>query len=218
MKNAGIGIDGHFESRCLPTIRDGHRIVEAARQSGADISVDDGSAAAILGKARRWEKAFRGASGTQPAIPPILVLAMVGVNVVFLSVNGLLMLAVPEAWHDSVPGITQTGMFDQHFIRDSGLIQLFFGLAFYVGMRHPARRIELWTAATLWLTAHAGLHLWEAAVGIYASSAILWELSTVSLPTVFGAVLTAWAIKNASSQRQRAIAAWRGHASSALLR
>ena len=55
----------------------------------------------------------------------------------------------------SCPGVTDTGFFNQHFIRDIGLIQLFLGVAFVVGLFKPERRIGLWLVATLWLAAHA---------------------------------------------------------------
>ena len=83
------------------------------------------------------------------------------------------MLVAPAVWYELVPGVTDTGFFNQHFIRDIGIIQLFLGVAFVVGMIRPELRIALWAAATLWLIAHAIFHLWEVAVGICAPSAIL---------------------------------------------
>ena len=76
------------------------------------------------------------------------------------------MLVTPLTWYDFVPSVTDTGFFNQHFIRDIGIIQLFLGVAFGIGMIRPERRIGLWAAATLWLIAHAVFHLWEVAVGI----------------------------------------------------
>jgi hypothetical protein len=40
--------------------------------------------------------------------------------------------------------VTHTGSFNQHFIRDIGLIQMFLGTAFGVGMTRPASRLDLW--------------------------------------------------------------------------
>nr|WP_035486811.1 hypothetical protein [Geminicoccus roseus] len=124
----------------------------------------------------------------------MLILSMVAFNTLFLSANGLFMLATPQVWYDSVPGVTDTGFFNQHFIRDIGLIQLFLGVAFGVGLARPERRIGLWLVATLWLAAHAAFHLWEVAVGICAPSALLRDFPAVSLPAIVGAVLTFWAI------------------------
>src|SRR5258707_15717528 len=102
----------------------------------------------------------------------IAVFMMVAFNGIFLSVNGLFMLVAPLAWYELVPGVTDTGFFNQHFIRDIGIIQLFIGVAFGLGMILPERRVGLWAAATLWLGAHAIFHFWEVAVGICSFSVI----------------------------------------------
>jgi uncharacterized protein YjeT (DUF2065 family) len=131
----------------------------------------------------------------------IAVLIMVAFNALFLSLNGIFMLVAPAVWYEFVPGVTDTGFYNQHFIRDIGLIQLFLGIAFGVGMFRPERRIGLWAAATLWLCAHAVFHLWEVAVGICAPSVILRDFPAVSLPAIVGAALTLWAIRQARAGR-----------------
>src|ERR671918_1593693 len=131
----------------------------------------------------------------------IAVLIMVAFNGIFLSVNGLFMLVAPLVWYEFVPGVTDTGFFNQHFIRDIGLIQLFLGVAFGVGMIRPERRIGLWAAATLWLCAHAVFHLWEVAVGICSPSVIPRDFPAVTLPAILGAALTLWAIRQSRAAR-----------------
>ena len=90
------------------------------------------------------------------------------------------MLVAPLAWYELVPGVTDTGFFNQHFIRDIGIIQLFIGIAFGWGLIRPEYRIGLWAAATLWLGAHAAFHLWEVAVGICSPSVILRDFPAVA--------------------------------------
>jgi hypothetical protein len=131
----------------------------------------------------------------------IVILTMVAFNGIFLSANGLFMLVAPQVWYDFMPGVTDTGFDNQHFIRDIGLIQLFLGIAFGVGMFRLERRIGLWAAATLWLCAHAVFHLWEVAVGICAPSVILRDFPAVSLPAIVGVMLTFWAIRHAHAGR-----------------
>lgn len=126
---------------------------------------------------------------------PAAVLLMVGLNGLFLSTNGLFMLVSPLAWYELVPGVTDTGFFNQHFIRDIGIVQLFLGVAFMAGMLWPERRIDLWAAATLWLIAHALFHFWEIAIGICAPSALPRDFPAVTLPALIGIVLTLWAIR-----------------------
>lgn len=129
------------------------------------------------------------------------VLVMVAFNGLFLSANGLFMLIDPLTWYELVPGVTDTGFFNQHFIRDIGFIQLFLGVAFVVGLLRPERRIGLWAAATLWLAAHALFHFWEVAVGICAPSVIPRDFPAVTLPALIGITLTVWATRRARAGR-----------------
>jgi hypothetical protein len=129
------------------------------------------------------------------------VLIMVAFNGLFLSANGIFMLVAPLTWYELVPGVTDTGFFNQHFVRDIGIIQLFLGVAFIVGLLRPERRIGLWAAATLWLIAHALFHLWEVAVGICAPSVIPRDFPAVTLPALIGIVLTLWAIRRSRAGR-----------------
>ena len=136
---------------------------------------------------RRW-----GDTKEKSGTIPIVVVTLAALNGAFLFGNGLFMLVVPLAWYHFVPGVTHTGSFNQHFIRDIGLIQMFLGAAFGVGMIRPASRFVLWAAATSWLIAHAVLHLWEVAVGICSASTILRDFPAVTLPALIGVALTAW--------------------------
>ncbi len=108
--------------------------------------------------------------------------------------NGVFMLWSPEAWYLAVPGVTTTGPFNQHFVRDIGLIFLFVGTAFLSGVFLPRHRIILWATPTLWLCGHALFHFWEVAVGICGPSALARDFPAVSLPALIGAALTFWAI------------------------
>jgi hypothetical protein len=110
--------------------------------------------------------------------------------------NGIFMLALPENWYFAVPGVTTTGPYNQHFIRDIGLVFVFIGAAFLVGVKRPQYRIVLWAASTLWLGAHALFHYWEVAVGICAPSVLLRDFPAVTLPALIGASLTLWAMRN----------------------
>jgi hypothetical protein len=107
--------------------------------------------------------------------------------------NGLFMLASPELWYFAVPGVTDTGPFNQHFVRDIGLIFLFIGTAFLAGVMLPRYRIVLWLAPTLWLWGHALFHFWEVAVGICGPAVLVRDFPAVTLPAIIGTVLTLWA-------------------------
>ena len=134
------------------------------------------------------------------------IFALLAINSLFLMANGLFMLADPRKWFFMIPGVKFTGGFNQHFIRDIGLIQLFLGAAFVVGMLRPTIRLELWAAATLWLVAHSLFHFWEVAVGICGPSVLARDFPDVTLPAIIGAVLTFWAIAEGRTAESRTFA------------
>jgi hypothetical protein len=106
--------------------------------------------------------------------------------------NGAFMLISPGGWYDAVPGVTTTGPFNQHFIRDIGLIFLLLGLALLAGVGRPPVRTLLWTGAAVWLCGHALFHLWEVAVGICSASALVRDFPAVSLPAILTGLLAYW--------------------------
>ncbi len=107
--------------------------------------------------------------------------------------NGVFMLVSPANWYFAVPGVTSTGPFNQHFLRDIGLIFVLIGGAFLVGAARPQLRVFLWATPTIWLFGHALFHFWEVAVGIGSLSDIPRDFPAVTLPALIGAALTAWA-------------------------
>jgi hypothetical protein len=116
--------------------------------------------------------------------------------------NGLFMLAAPEHWYFAVPGVTTTGPFNQHFIRDIGLIFLLVGASFLAGAANKRFRVLLWSVPTLWLCGHALFHLWEVAAGISGHSAMARDFPAVTLPAIIGLLLTFWAIGQKPGQDQ----------------
>jgi hypothetical protein len=113
-----------------------------------------------------------------------------------LTANGLYMLASPASWYFAVPGVTTTGPFNQHFLRDIGLIFVLIGLAVLLGVARPTLRVTLWGAAALWLGGHALFHLWEVSVGICGTSALARDFPAVTLPAIITAALTIWAARH----------------------
>jgi hypothetical protein len=120
------------------------------------------------------------------------IAALLGVG---LAANGLYMLASPANWYFAVPGVTSTGPFNQHFLRDIGLIFVLIGGAFVGGAVQSGNRSLLWGAASLWLAGHALFHFWEVAVGICGPSAIARDFPAVTLPAIVGLVLTGWSVR-----------------------
>jgi hypothetical protein len=119
--------------------------------------------------------------------------------------NGIFMLVSPESWYLAVPGVTSTGPFNQHFVRDIGLIFLLLGSAFLFGAVLPHSRVLLWAAPSIWLTGHALFHFWEVAVGICSPSVIPRDFPAVTLPAIIGIALTFWAIHQSRSRGAKAV-------------
>jgi hypothetical protein len=120
-----------------------------------------------------------------------------------LAANGIFMLASPEHWYVAVPGVTSTGPFNQHFLRDIGLIFVFLGGAFLLGTARPQFRVLLWGAASIWLLGHALFHFWEVAVGICSPSDLVRDFPAVTLPAIIAVVLTLWALWYAGAEKSR---------------
>ena len=118
-----------------------------------------------------------------------------------LAANGIFMLASPEHWYVLVPGVTSTGPFNQHFLRDIGLIFVFLGGAFLLGTARPQVRVLLWGAAAIWLLGHALFHFWEVAVGICSPSDLVRDFPAVTLPAIIAVVLTLWALWYAGDEK-----------------
>jgi hypothetical protein len=119
-------------------------------------------------------------------------------------VNGVFMLAFPADWYFVVPGVTTTGPFNQHFVRDIGLVFLFIGTAFLIGVARPRLRLFLWAAPTLWVWGHALFHFWEVAVGICGPSAIARDFPAITVPAILGTAVTFWAAKDSSASNGEA--------------
>ena len=84
-----------------------------------------------------------------------LIAAILAIPTLF---NGLAMLVAGPLWYETVPGVTETGPFNPHFVQDIGVAFLVAGLA----LAARAWRPRYWPAAVAgagFLAAHALLHL-----------------------------------------------------------
>ncbi len=108
--------------------------------------------------------------------------------------NGIFMVLSPEAWYYAVPGVVERGPFNQHFIRDIGILYVLMGLCFAYGIKPGAPRFWLWLAPSLWLLGHALFHVWEVIVGICGPASLLEDFAGVTLPAILGLTI-AWSAR-----------------------
>ena len=106
-----------------------------------------------------------------------------------LGLNALWMLAVPAAWYAAVPGVTQTGPFNPHFVRDIGAAYLVAAAALIWFAASPKAQSAV-QAGAAFLTLHALVHLWDAVAGREHAHQLI-DLATVFLPSVL-AIWIAW--------------------------
>jgi hypothetical protein len=104
-----------------------------------------------------------------------------------LAANGLFMLGWPADWYGTVPGVTERGPFNGHFIRDIGIVFVIAGAS----AAWTAWRPSAWPAAmagAVFLCAHALVHLIEAASGHVGHAIAAAELP----PIIVSALLALW--------------------------
>ncbi len=116
--------------------------------------------------------------------------------------NGAIMLMNPIIWYTNVPGVIMTGAFNQHFIRDIGLLYLLIGAALATGAIRRENRLLLWGTIALWLSAHAAFHVWEVLVGLCGPSALTDSFAGVVIPAVISLGLTVWTWLNPPPQKE----------------
>jgi len=97
-----------------------------------------------------------------------------------LAANALAMLAAPQFWYVTVPGVTGTGPLNLHFVRDIGAAYLVAALGFAWMWRDP----QAWRAALAgsgFLTLHALVHVGEMLAGSFDLHHLLRDLPGVFL-------------------------------------
>ena len=106
-----------------------------------------------------------------------------------LALNALTMLFASFWWYGVVPGVTATGAYNPHFVRDIGAAYLVTagGLAWFA-----ARPVQGWpalVAAAAFLVLHAVIHVYDAACSASPIPFFLRDLPGVYLPAVLAAAI-----------------------------
>ncbi|CAM5562193.1 hypothetical protein MAUB1S_09423 [Mycolicibacterium aubagnense] len=113
----------------------------------------------------------------------------------YQSANGIFMLAAPLLWYAAIPGVTETGPANPHFIRDIGLAFIAAGAGLLIGALKQDRRAIL--IASIFLGGHALLHLAELLHGTTPTDA-LRDIALIALPGLLPLALLAAAGRRAT--------------------
>lgn len=109
----------------------------------------------------------------------------------FAAANGLIMLAADRWWYGAVPGVTASGPFNAHFVKDIGAAYLAAGLGFaWLAARGSAAARGAASWAALFLGLHALIHLAEAA----SDPAGLADLARDFAGVIAPALVAAWVV------------------------
>lgn len=109
-------------------------------------------------------------------------------------VFGIWLLAAPDAFYTTVPGVSATGPLNHHFIQDIGAAYAAAGAALGLAARFPAAGLLLLAPAGIFAGLHAITHVVEWLLfGPVSSTAFMAELAGVVGPAVLiGVIALAW--------------------------
>jgi hypothetical protein len=109
-----------------------------------------------------------------------------------MAANGVVMLAAGRWWYGAVPGVTGTGPYNPHFVRDIGAAYLTAGLALgWLGLAPSREARGAAAAGAAFLILHAAIHLAEAATDPMGLAHLARDFAGVILPALVAAAL-AW--------------------------
>ena len=104
---------------------------------------------------------------------------------VLTAANAIWMLVGPQHWYHDLPaGVPDTGPYNEHFVRDIGCAFATIAIALFWAALRPRWRAPLVTIAAIFLSAHAGLHVFDTVRGFLDGHHWLLDLPGVYLPAL----------------------------------
>lgn len=115
---------------------------------------------------------------------------------IFSCANSIWMLVSPWSWYEKFPaGISHTGPFNAHFVRDLGVVYLVVALAFAWCARNMERSLVVHIALTVFFVGHALIHLADIAAGRLPHAHWLIDMPGVFVPALLMTILAAFAVR-----------------------
>lgn len=108
-----------------------------------------------------------------------------------LALNGIAMLFAGLWWYGAVPGVTATGPYNPHFVRDIGAAYLVTGGALGAYAAWPGEARPAVVAVAAFLVLHAAVHVHDAVCGTHLLADVLRDLAGVYLPAALALWLAA---------------------------
>jgi len=110
--------------------------------------------------------------------------------------NGAWMLLFPLSWYTDLPAaVPHTGPFNQHFVRDLGVVFIVAGLAFGWSAFNVDRSRLVHLALTAFFAGHALIHLTDILAGRLPESHWLMDLPGVFVPALLMILLAVPAVR-----------------------
>ena len=129
---------------------------------------------------------------------PALGIVFVILGALAIANGGWMVLHAPT-WFDSVPGVTDTGPYNGHLVRDVGLAYLVSGIGFVWCAFNLRRCWPVIVAEAMWATGHAALHVADMITRRMSLSHAIIDAPGVLLPGLALGVLAlpkVWRIVN----------------------
>lgn len=98
--------------------------------------------------------------------------------------NGIWMMLHAWSWFEWIPGVTDTGTANAHFIHDVGIAFVVCALGLFWCARNLAQARPVYLGITLFIAGHALGHVVEILTGLLPHSHWLIDIPLVFLPAV----------------------------------
>jgi hypothetical protein len=116
---------------------------------------------------------------------------ILGALALLTAANAAWMLVAPAHWYHELPAdVPATGAYNEHFVRDIGCAFAVMAVALGWAALRPALRAPLTAIATLFLVAHAALHVFDSWRGYLPAGHWQHDVAGVYVPAVLAVLLT----------------------------
>lgn len=123
--------------------------------------------------------------------------------IVYLLINGLMMILAPADWYQMVPGVSQTGEFNGHFITDIGFAFILSACGITWRLLDAVRGKSAALIGAFFLLLHAGYHLFETMVSNHHAGNFFTEFAGIYIPAFVGFYIASSANISSPSWFQR---------------